>query len=344
LFSRLLPQLPQTEKRALTTDIWIQEDFYEGETFFDGWDFFNQTDPTSGSVNYVDASTAFANGLAFVNDQKQAVMKMDNTSTLQENGFRDSVRISSKKQYTGGLFILDITHAPWGCSVWPAFWTVGDNWPNNGEIDVFEGVHDNTHNQMTWHTGANCNLTVSNNFTGTPSNHTSCFSFPADNSGCAIIDWSRASYGPHFDSLNGGVFAMKWDDDSIAIWFFYRQSIPSDITENAPDPTGWGAPAAELLNSGCNIQNHFIGHNIVFDITTCGDWAGSSFGTSGCPGTCGATVQDPSNFVNASWNINYVHVFQKTSVVGVSSATARFSLSSGIVLLATAAFLWSFFY
>jgi hypothetical protein len=57
-----------------------------------------------------------------------------------------SVRISSRKQYNGGLFILDLNRAPWGCSmfipfpslkdsskcclgVWPAFWTVGDNWP-----------------------------------------------------------------------------------------------------------------------------------------------------------------------------------------------------------------------
>ncbi|KIJ31231.1 glycoside hydrolase family 16 protein [Sphaerobolus stellatus SS14] len=131
--------------------------------------------------------------------------------------------------------------------VWPAFWTVGGNWPNNGEIDVFEGVHDNTHNQMTWHTGPNCNLTVTSNFTGTASAHTSCFSFLADNSGCAFIGWSRASYGPHFDALNGGVFAMKWDNTSIAIWFFYHQSIPSDITQGAPDPTGWGQPASELL-------------------------------------------------------------------------------------------------
>ncbi|KIJ25746.1 glycoside hydrolase family 16 protein, partial [Sphaerobolus stellatus SS14] len=334
----------------LSSNIWIEEDVYSGSTFFDKWDFFNATDPTS----YVNRSTAFNNGLAFINDKNQAIMRMDNTSFLQDNGFRDSVRISSQKTYNSGLFILDLTHAPWGCSVWPAFWTVGGNWPNNGEIDVFEGVHDNTHNQMTWHTGPNCNLTVTSNFTGTASvshppdlAHTSCFSFPADNSGCAVIDWSRASYGPHFDALNGGVFAMKWDNSSIAIWFFYRQSIPSDITQGAPDPTGWGQPASELLNDGCDIASHFQGHSIVFALVhlvySLGDWAGSSFGTSGCPGTCGATVQNPSNFVNASWMINSLHVYQQRTIIGVSSAAPYTFIPLGSAFLAAVFSLWSTF-
>jgi len=327
LFSR------QLEKRVIATDIWVQEDVFAGDTFFPAFDFFDLPDPTSGSVEYVNSSIAFQNGLARVNENNQVIMQMDNTSVLPENGFRESVRIQSKKRYDSGLFILDLTHAPWGCSVWPAFWTVGDNWPNNGEIDVFEGVHDNTHNQMTWHTGENCNLTVSSNFTGTASSHTSCFSFPADNSGCAIIDWSRASYGPQFDVLGGGVFAMKWDNASIAVWFFYRRSIPTDIIQNAPDPSGWGLPAAELMNTQCNIQSHFIGHQIVFDITTCGDWAGSSYGTSGCPGSCGATVQDPANFVNASWIINYLHVYKKTSVIGVTVNEAAPAISFTAILL-----------
>ena len=99
-----------------------------------------------------------------------------------------SVRITSNKWYTGGLFLLDLTAAPWGCGtsfaaqlmcfrilnrfqgVWPAFWTFGQSaqWPAGGEIDIIEGVHDNIHNQVAWHTEPGCMYTPSGNYTGTP--------------------------------------------------------------------------------------------------------------------------------------------------------------------------------
>jgi Glycosyl hydrolases family 16 len=47
---------------------------------------------------------------------------------------RPSVRISSNRNYTHGLFITDLAHMPFGCGTWPAFWTLGPSWPNNGEI------------------------------------------------------------------------------------------------------------------------------------------------------------------------------------------------------------------
>ena len=34
---------------------------------------------------------------------------------------------------------------------------------------------------------------------------------------CGVTECSRASYGPTFDNRGGGVFAMKWDKDGIAI-------------------------------------------------------------------------------------------------------------------------------
>lgn len=55
--------------------------------------------------------------------------------------------------------------------MWPAWWTLGggqwpyvsvsihrariesDDYVQTGEIDIIEGVHDNAHNQVTWHTG-----------------------------------------------------------------------------------------------------------------------------------------------------------------------------------------------
>jgi len=266
-------------------------------------------------------------------------MKGDNTTTLALGVNRDSVRISSQKLYQTGLFILDLNKAPWGCAVWPAFWTVNNNnWPYGGEIDIIEGVHDNQHNQITWHTGPGCELTTpTSNFSGTivqtnGVDNRDCNALINNNAGCGVIEWSRASYGPYFDSQGGGAFAMKWDETGIAVWSFYRSTIPQDILDGQPNPSGWGTPDAALDPDGCNPLQYFTNHSIVFDITFCGDWAGNSYNTSDCPGTCAERLVDPSNFVNASWNINSLKVYEKQNLAGVISGSVepRFLHSEGL--------------
>jgi len=138
--------------------------------------------------------------------------------------------------------------------------------------------------------------------------------------GCAVIEWSRASYGPTFDAQGGGVFAMKWDQDGISVWNFYRVAIPQDILDGIPNPANWPNPTATLEAAGCNPLTYFKNHSIIFDITFCGDWAGNSYATSGCPGTCSNQLMDPTNFVNASWSINYLKVYRRQTIVGAVNA------------------------
>jgi len=208
--------------------LWVLQDVYEGHNFFDRWSFSSQGDPTHGSANFVNETTAFADGLAYVTDDSVVVMKSDNTSWLAAGEVRSSVRISSVAQYNTGLFILDLNQAPWGCGVWPAYWTSGPNWPYDGAIDILEGVHDNMHNQVTWHTGPGCNLTPTDNFTGNVAGSLDCDSTVSGAPGCGIVEWSRASYGPYFASQGGGVYAMKWDDQGIAVCeIFYLLYWPS---------------------------------------------------------------------------------------------------------------------
>ena len=58
------------------------------------------------------------------------------TEQSTPNG-RPSVRITSQESYETGLIILDLGHMPGGiCGTWPAFWTVGPDWPNGGEIGM----------------------------------------------------------------------------------------------------------------------------------------------------------------------------------------------------------------
>ncbi|KDR85013.1 hypothetical protein GALMADRAFT_233577 [Galerina marginata CBS 339.88] len=333
-----------------TPFLWIPQDEYSGKTFYDRWKFFDAPDPTNGHVKYINKTTAFATGLAYIQDNGTVIMSADHTTQLQRGIYRNSIRIESLATYNTGLFILDLNRAPWGCGVWPAFWTVGGHWPYNGEIDIIEGVHDNQHNQVAWHTAPGCLLNMTAGFTGSISNsgghnHTDCNALNNDNTGCGITEWSRASYGPYFDSQGGGAFAMKWDENDISIWSFYRAAIPTDITSGVPNPSEWGIPSARLDSSQCNIEKFFANHSIVFDITFCGDWAGNSYATSGCPGTCEDRLMEPKNFENASWSINSLKVYQKRVLTGrieVNATAGRVVLQ--MTLLWASLFIFVFTY
>lgn len=312
-----------------TPFVWLPVDEYSGSNFFDRWDFFTGQDPTNGQVNYVPREEALQKNLIYTLEDGTAVVKGDNDTWLANGVKRDSVRISSQRRYNTGLFILDLKKAPWGCGTWPAFWTLGEGtWPYAGEIDIIEGVHDNQHNQVAWHTSPGCHLAPNSTFSGTivnvdGQNHTDCNGLINNNAGCGIVEWSRASYGPYFDAQGGGVFVMKWDENGIAVWSFYRQAIPKDIIDGVPHPDGWGPPSAFLDPSQCDPLAFFKNHTIILNITFCGDWAGNSYATSGCPGTCAERLQDPSNFVNATWIINSLKVYGKQNLNGLVSTAIR---------------------
>ena len=81
---------------------------------------------------------------------------VDNTTITNPNDKgRSSVRIESKSKYNHGLFIAKFSHLPKPvCGTWPAFWMYGDDWPSNGEIDIYENWNDATVNSMAFHTDA----------------------------------------------------------------------------------------------------------------------------------------------------------------------------------------------
>lgn len=226
------------------------------------------------------------------------------------------VRISTKKTYNGGLFIADFFAMPHGCSVWPAYWSVGPNWPSagtfprvyhihdriliifTGEIDVLEGVHNQATNQYTLHTSEGCEIGADFNEKSASSNiiHDQCASSGSDNRGCGFLDTDVQTYGKEFNLLAGGVFAHLWDSTGIRVWRFLRPSIPADITAKRPDPSTWGTPAAFFPSNNCDIASHFFEHTLVLDTTICGDFAGPTYAGSGCPGTCEQAVANNTNF------------------------------------------------
>ena len=232
-------------------------------SFFSDMTFFTQTDPTHGDVDYVTQSEAQSLGL--VSDGGSGIyMGVQNGST--SGGQRKSVRVSSSATYDTGLFVIDVQHMPYGCGTWPAFWLVGPSWPNNGEIDIIEGVNNQQSNKMTLHSGPGCQISQGGGMTGSVSS-TDCDVTGGSNVGCGITAGSN-SYGQGLNQAGGGIYATEVSSDGINIWFWSGGSAPQDVTGSSPDPTGWGEPTAKF--SGCDISSHFKDMSIVFDTTFCG--------------------------------------------------------------------------
>ncbi|KAJ5251267.1 CAZyme family GH16 [Penicillium chrysogenum] len=315
IFSTLIPAVGLFAHLA-TAAYKLQDDYGTSDMFFDNFDFFTATDPTKGYVDYVSRSTANQNGL--IRASGGSVYIGVDSSNIASSPGRQSVRLSSTKSYTHGLVILDLEHMPASvCGTWPAFWMLGDNWPSNGEIDIIEGVNQQSTNQVALHTGPGCSIDDSG-FSGSVDT-SNCYveaSGQAANAGCAITSNSTQSYGDGFNKAGGGVYATEWTGEAIKVWFFPSASIPSDISTGTPDPSGWGSPMAAFAGS-CDIDSHFKELQIVFDITFCGSWAGDVWPSGSCASkssSCISYVQNnPTAFAESYWSVNSLKVYQDGS-------------------------------
>lgn len=142
--------------------------------------------------------------------------------------------------------------------------------------DMVEGQNRQASNLMSLHAGPNC--TTAGTFeTGTLLN-SDCYQYsPTEyGSGCGVSDKRTRTFGKEFNTIGGGVFATEWTDEYIRIWFFPRWAVPDDIEAGAPEPSTWGKPAANFEGS-CDFGTHFLEHQVVFDTTFCGSWAGLEF-------------------------------------------------------------------
>ena len=135
----------------------------EGEKFFEFYDFFDGPDSigSAGYNTYVGQRRAKMLGLANVTtDSKTGIeyIYMKSASGV-DGGFRESVRLEGKRRYDRGLFILDVAHMPTGCGVWPAWWLTDEKaWPDNGEIDILEGINTQSVAKTALHTSDSCSM------------------------------------------------------------------------------------------------------------------------------------------------------------------------------------------
>ncbi|CAE7231292.1 unnamed protein product, partial [Symbiodinium pilosum] len=266
-----------------------------GDTFIDCWTFFSAPDPTHGDVVYVPESTAMDLGLYSVQDDVVYLK-----SLVGQNGPAKSIRLQSRKVYQAGhVFLIDIQHMPTGQGTWPAWWSFGPDWPNNGEIDTIETVNIENVVQSTLHTSDGCYMYGVDGIS-TPN----CVSGQGQ-SGCGV-NGPDNSGGPGFNANGGGVFATQWTTEAIYIWFWPRDKIPADLDQG--NTLSWGTPYVTFPFWNCPSW-HFNDQQLVINLDFCGDWAGSVF--PGGNQACIEYVQNPANIgalSEAYWAINYVKV------------------------------------
>lgn len=270
----------------------------QGERFFDFWDF-NTQDMNNGASEFVDSDTAVKDGLA------QAFP----THTIVRTGLKDwfhkrkSVKLNTKGKWERFLMTMHFTHVPFGHGVWPSFWTDGDDWPNNGELDLLEWANIDA-NKVSFHTGGGPNRCKLDAAT---LNKPGCPQFPDVNGGgydCHTDYWTKpkmlgcgpySTQAPRFNgeqwSQNPGVVAAQFTDAFIKVFYIPEAEMPSDLSEGVPNPDAWDKwilsyypfSASERAVPGSCPNRPFGPQKLVLSIELCGDWAGKTFDV---PGQC----------------------------------------------------------
>ncbi|KZP25000.1 glycoside hydrolase family 16 protein [Athelia psychrophila] len=315
---------------------------YSGDQFFSLFDYYGNIDnasisagsTTGGDVNFLDQADATSQQLAYVSPTGTAIVKVDNSSIVPLGGKRNSMRLTSTDAYpVGSLFIIDASHLPFGCSVWPAVWTTGEPWPTYGEIDIIEGVNEFTANEMVIHSQPGCTKTTPSIQTSKSIESTDC----STASGCVVQESAANSYGAAFAQAGGGVYAMQYDVSGIFIWFWSRPNVPASITTSSAsspiDISTWGHPSAAFPSSSCNMGQYFGAQKLVIDITLCGDWAGvdatyrATCPSAGATGVCNINnvVGSGEQYSDAYFEFNYIRTYTMDGVNMFSTESQNYS-------------------
>ncbi|OAV88436.1 hypothetical protein PTTG_04061 [Puccinia triticina 1-1 BBBD Race 1] len=316
---------------APQTSIWSHSQTISGFNFFDSWVFINRWDNTTHSAAYyVNKEEAQKLSLAYVDENARAIIAVDtkkdisndtmpavllNTATgtykFNRTALRSSVRLESLERYDPGtLVIADFHHTPFSCASWPAFWMYGEDWPRNGEVDIFEGWNDNTRGRATLHTSPGCSHDPTGIQTGKVLQET-CDSSVNYNAGCSVEDPTTDFYGPSLNNNGGAVFVVMYTISEISVWRFRRQDVPQDIMNSKPTPESWPTPTATWRSgASCDIAKKFGPQNLVINIALCGDSDLNTYAQGKCPGKCYDHLLKGSNYKDVYFAINSIKIFK----------------------------------
>lgn len=310
-------------------------DSYNTTNFFNQFEFLHDTECVSSSFSNFMRNISQAQQLGIINITNNSIyIGTDYWNIVGDEG-RASVCIGTKSKYKQGLFILDASHMPFGCGVWPSWWMTDGTWyPNILEFDTIEGINLQINDYSTLHSQDDkCNFkSFALNTSYNQQFMTGKWDFPNatcnDNPACAVSPQNSSSnnYGNLFNINNGGVYATQiyinddYTSGYLKTYFWSRNDIPIDIINKTPDPLTWKLPYGyyPFNNDNCNVANIDTYLQLRFDLYYCG-WSGNDpTWKSQCSSTNIAKNQtckefvanNPNYFKDGYWLINYMDIYQ----------------------------------
>lgn len=225
-----------------------------------------------------------------------------------------------------------------GCTAPIFLWFYYPLTSQGGEIDIFEGINEDSTNALSLKTVDGCTQPAGQKQLATLIS-TNCFINASGidpvtkkqqnrQDGCRT---ETQSYGSQFNAAGGGTYTMLWDNNGINFWVFPRGKLPADIASGNPDPTKWGTPEYANVWTSCD-RCKFYGNlfltldmKIVIDLYFCGVYAGEpSIWSKTCAAktgfqTCKEYVATGKALADAYFSINYISVYSVSGSNGFTS-------------------------
>mmetsp|Transcript_33089 Transcript_33089/g.102721 ORF Transcript_33089/g.102721 Transcript_33089/m.102721 type:complete len:524 (+) Transcript_33089:64-1635(+) len=256
----------------------------EGHGFFDGFKFLTE-DTNHGAAHYLTKQMAQAEGVADAHSGF-AILRAGKRDPVYQYK-RHSAKIATTRSWSRFLATMRFSHVPYGCGVWPSFFTlaVGKSWPEGGEVDVLEYVNDGP-SQASFHSGEDCTLdhAAVNKYGNMPDRNRmnyACKTLYPKLLGCGPNKWTQSGRSW---ARTPGVLALERTDDFLKIFFLPEGRIPHDLLAGKPRPDAWDQSLIisyyPFAASGCS-PSVMTAQQLVLNIGFCGDWASKVWGDSG---------------------------------------------------------------
>jgi beta-glucanase (GH16 family) len=129
---------------VLTNAGWTKVFSEDFGTDYNQWNIWQGGAYNNEYQYYSATSLNISNGTLVITAKKESVTGATTNSDATQKAFDfTSGRIESKNSFSSNSTTPKIRFSariklPEGYGMWPAFWSYGDNWPTNGEIDALE--------------------------------------------------------------------------------------------------------------------------------------------------------------------------------------------------------------